>query len=224
MHTVFENEHYLIVDKPAGWLTIPGRQGENDPRPVLHNELQQKSSQKIFVVHRLDAEVTGLVMFAKNAPAHRAGCMWFEHHQIQKTYEAWTEAKVAEELKVTSLTWECLLARGKKRAFEAPHGKPAKTGVNYKGQTRFGGKVAQIFHLQPFTGRSHQLRFEMYRHHMPILGDRLYGAEGDFVQGAIALRAVQLDFRACENRGFANLPDILATKTIAEQFSNLEIQ
>ena len=62
---VFENPRFLVVDKPSGWLSVPGRQGEADPRPCLSRELRARG--QVFPVHRLDEEVSGLILFARDA-------------------------------------------------------------------------------------------------------------------------------------------------------------
>lgn len=220
LQIVHEDPRYLIVDKPGGWLTIPSRQGADDGRKVLHHEWQTLRGERLFVVHRLDAEVTGLVLFARTAEAHRTASMWFEGHVVQKTYEGWTDRFVPLELKNlhTQVLWECVLARGKKRAYEAAHGKASKTGVVYRGEVQWQGKPCSRIHLQPFTGRSHQLRFEMFRHGLPLIGDRLYGSERDFIAGAIALRAVRLDFSSCAAEERAGLPPVIEAPDLRDYF------
>ena len=165
-------------------------------------------------MHRLDFEVGGIVMFARNAKAHRAASGWFEGHALQKTYEAITlphddssehdkEAANARRFPTPldqPLIWEALIVRGKKRTFEASHGKKSLTRAWFVGDVEIGGTQAakkhQLWRLEPVTGRSHQLRWEMSRHGMPILGDILYGGAPMYppVADAIALRAVQLSF------------------------------
>ena len=86
--TLFENENWLVVDKPAGWLTVPGRNAEETP--VLGHVLEKTKGMVLWPCHRLDREVSGLVLFAKKPEAHRLANGWFENHKIQKIYEAWT--------------------------------------------------------------------------------------------------------------------------------------
>lgn len=201
---VFKNEHFIIVDKEANVLTVPSRFGKSDERACLGIRLGKDFKCKIMPVHRLDFEVSGLVMFATNKQAQIDANKWFERKQIFKTYEALT-SRLPEAIDLVlnqEEVWECLLAKGKKRAYIADFGKQAKTLA----------KLVSIennfyrFHLNPVTGRSHQLRFEMYRHHYPILGDALYSSPEKYAKG-IALRAFMLDLKNCPLREKYGLPD-----------------
>ncbi len=184
--------------------------GLADPRPVAGILLQQQLSRRVFPVHRLDEVVSGLLLFALTPEAQRRASLWFERHQVVKTYEARTHAAVPPPIASLALestwnTWNCLLAKGKKRAFEAPYGKPSET--RYKLISRPQG-AASIWHLQPVTGRSHQLRFEMAKHEMPIDGDELYGSKFPSRTGAgIDLRSFHLNFSACSDRAALSLPE-----------------
>lgn len=97
MKILFENPQFLVIDKPAGWLSVPGRQGEDDVRPCLGRELE-KTHGRIWPVHRLDLEVSGLILYARTAAAHREASMAFERHRVQKTYQAFTAAAAIETL------------------------------------------------------------------------------------------------------------------------------
>ncbi len=202
MQRVFENESFVAVDKPAGWLTVPSRMGKSDPRPCLGPALEAELSARLWPVHRLDLEVSGLVLFARHAEAHRAASSWFENHRVHKRYEALTERRAPPPPLQSEVVWQSKLLRGKKRSYESPHGKEATTKARC-----LGGEPLR-WELWPETGRPHQLRVHLSRAGFPILGDALYGAEQPFTSG-IALRAVQLDFSDCEGRGVFDLPDRL---------------
>lgn len=203
MKTYFENEHFIVVAKPAGVLTTPARFADKDPRPVLGLILQEKLKQQIFPVHRLDFEVSGLVLFAKNSQAHAAGNAWFEKKQIQKIYEAYSEGQCDYQLG-EKLEWTSKLLRGKKRAYESPVGKQSFT------KAQFLGVKAQLLHwyLEPVTGRSHQLRYELAKHNFSILGDKLYGSQKPYKENEIALRAIKILFSE-EAQSKWGLPDQL---------------
>ena len=81
MNRIFENEALIVVDKPVNWLTTPAREAD-DPRPCLGRRLQDELGFRIFPVHRLDFEVSGLVLFAKTAAAHRLAQAWFEGGRV----------------------------------------------------------------------------------------------------------------------------------------------
>lgn len=209
---IFQNEHFVAADKPGGWLSVPSRQGASDPRPVLGHELEKQLGCRLWPVHRLDQEVTGLILFAKNAAAHRAANAWFEGHTVRKTYAALAALTDQPPLAGTEEIWDSTLVRGKKRAFEAAHGKPARTVSTFVGPKVYAGKGVGLWHLQPLTGRSHQLRFEMHKHGLPIIGDTLYGSQLAWSRPEeIALRSFRLSFAGCPGRETFSLPEIMET-------------
>lgn len=205
---IFQNKHWLICDKPCGWLSVPSRTGAADPRKVLGLELEKLLGLRIWPVHRLDCEVSGLLLFALNANAHRLANRWFENHDIRKTYEAWSHP-VAGVVANMQEEWRCLLVRGKKRAFEADYGKEAITLAQATGRIIYNEHDCQRWELMPLTGRSHQLRYELAKHASPIIGDQLYGSKCAFIADGIALRAIRLDFRSCSEADALGLPPII---------------
>jgi len=175
-------------------------------------------------------------MFARNSRAHRAASGWFEGHALQKTYEAIAlpnescKELHSETPQGQPLIWEAVLVRGKKRAFEASHGKKSLTRAWFVRELELGGAPAakkhQIWRLEPVTGRSHQLRWEMSRHGIPILGDCLYGGAplGVPVCDAIALRAVQLSFsEKVDASAFGLPPEGFACESVLHWLSNLNL-
>ena len=199
LDSVFKNEHLIVVDKPALTLTTPARDAA-DPRPCLGRELQAALGQQIYPVHRLDFEVSGLVIFALTADAHRRAQRWFEEGSVLKTYRARTLARPAgfpEEW----TEWRSRLVRGKRRTFKAPHGKESRT----RARVIAAHAEALDWDVMPLTGRPHQLRVELSDHGWPILGDVLYGgAPGG---EGIALRAWRLDFSGVGER--LGLPEVI---------------
>ena len=207
LEIVFQNQHFCVVDKPAEALSVPSRTGAADPRPVVGRDLEKQLGRQVWPCHRLDEDVSGLLLFALNAPAHKAANFWFEKHEVLKTYAALGPMTGALPPIKEVQDWRCRLMRGKKRAYEAAFGKDAHTRAWRVGTIAYQGRDVCLWHLQPLTGRAHQLRYEMARHGWPILGDKLYGSEQDFHEPGIALRAITLDFSLAGNRGEFQLPD-----------------
>ena len=81
---IFENDDFVVVHKAGGVLTVPSHQARADPRPILGIQLQEQLGMQIFPVHRLDYEVTGLVIFAKTRDAHQQANQWFEQQRVKK--------------------------------------------------------------------------------------------------------------------------------------------
>lgn len=210
---VFINEHFVIVDKEANVLSVPARD-KDDEREVLGKILERDYKKQIFPVHRLDFEVSGLIVYAFTASAHKAANAWFEKKEIQKTYQALSagvDSSKHDFVLNKPLVWKCKLLRGKKRAYESPHGKASETHACLVGEKEGVLK----WELNPVTGRSHQLRFELFRHGQPILNDFLYGANPEEskkflrtgIARGIALRAFRLDFSRAPGAHEFSLPE-----------------
>ena len=199
---VFQNNNFIVCDKPAQVLSVPSRL-KTDSRLCLGLELQNKLKCQVYPVHRLDYEVGGLIIYALNAKAHQSAQDWFLKKQIKKTYKAFTglqdfshwpshirtdfhQIKLEEGLE---FNWKTQILRGKKRSFESSHGEWAETIAQVD-------KIHQDsveWSLNPVTGKPHQLRLELSRHGFPIYGDSLYGSNIKLNQTGIALKAVQIE-------------------------------
>jgi tRNA pseudouridine32 synthase/23S rRNA pseudouridine746 synthase len=136
-----------------------------------------------------------------NAKAQAAANVCFDTKKVLNIYAAFSVNKsdraqgpgqVKEPFPTpgVQLEWTSKLLRGKKRAYESPVGKPATTKATL---LEVGGDGILQWRLEPVTGRSHQLRFELYKRGFPILGDILYGSAQKWPEG-IALRAARIFF------------------------------
>ena len=191
MKTYFENEFFLVVEKPSGWLTVPSR-FPSDPRPCLFSQLKEKGF--VLPVHRLDESVSGLVLFAKTKEAQREANRWFEGRCVKKTYEAITTFTTSEiPNKGSEFFWESKISKGKRRAYATSWGKLTQTKAVYKEDLFIKGKQLGFWNLFPLTGRSHQLRYELSTRGFPIVGDILYGGE-PYRPNEILLKATSLSF------------------------------
>jgi tRNA pseudouridine32 synthase/23S rRNA pseudouridine746 synthase len=218
---VCESEHWAVLDKPRGVLTVPGRGAAEADRAVLGLALQAALGGRIYPVHRLDLPVSGLVLFARDAAAHARANGWFERRLVHKTYRAWTRAQGFEHLPARvpgprkridpvpgqRFEWAGRIWRGKRRAFQSPRGVPSLTRATFLGTDPASGYL--VWDLEPVTGRPHQLRLDLSRHGFPVLGDSLYGSAVDLGAGAIALRAYRLDLCAVDPGLRPGLPPCL---------------
>lgn len=223
---VFQNQHFVICDKPGGVLTTPSRHAENDGRSCLGTALQTSLGQQIYPVHRLDFEVSGLVLFAKTAEAHREANAWFEKKLVRKTYHAWTSSQSfahippqvpgpREGFTVTpgqSFAWESRQLRGKRRAYLSPEGKACRTEARF---LKINEEQFLEWDLSPVTGRPHQLRLDMSRHGFPIVGDALYGSTVEWKPHTLALRAYKIDFVSIPVAQRAGLPELLEVTALS---------
>ena len=217
---VFQNENFVVCNKPGGVLSVPSRD-RSDPRPCLGIELQQHLRQNVLPVHRLDLEVSGLILFALNPKAHSKAQGWFEKKTISKLYKATTslqdfshwpeQIKTVRDVIDTNdhkmFLWKTQIQRGKKRSFESTHGEWAETKAQI--QSVDNGKV--LWHLYPLTGKPHQLRLELSRRGFPVEGDVLYGSKVKLPDKAgISLKAVLLDLTYVPDR--LGLPEQIRLK------------
>lgn len=203
---IFKNEHWCAVLKPAEMLSVPSRLGKADQRLCLKYLLSDQMNHDMLPIHRLDFEVSGLILFAFTKEAHRIGNSWFEKSLIQKSYQAISQGSLSLAHDQVGL-WKSRILRGKRRAYESPHGDEALTESQVLGEWP-GGNVE--WQLLPKTGRSHQLRFEMFKHDFPILGDQLYGSQISLPTGSgIALRALRLEVRSEVTEGLLGLPRMI---------------
>ncbi len=194
-------DEFVAVDKPAGWLSVPARR-RDDPRPCVGLELQRALETRIWPVHRLDEPVSGVLLFARSARAHRLANGWFERRQVRKLYQALTEGDPEGLPEGEDVEWRSSIKRGKRRAYESPRGRAALTRARFVGGRREG----LAWELEPLTGRPHQLRVHLAARGFPVLGDALYGSGRAWPGGGIALRAVRLDLGACPGAREAGLP------------------
>ncbi len=91
---LYDEGDILVVDKPAGIAIIPAR-GEA-PEASLHRRVEQQIGARLFIVHRIDRDVSGVVVFARTAEVHRHLSLAFEHRQVEKTYTAWVVGRARD--------------------------------------------------------------------------------------------------------------------------------
>ena len=141
-------------------------------------------------VHRLDAETSGIVLLVKSPGAVPAYSRLFESRQVEKVYLAIVNGIPPET------AWTCRLKLGAdakvhgKVKLNARSGKDAETHLRVL-ETK--GKRALV-EARPITGRTHQIRVHLAESACPVVGDKLYGAEGQTGKSALALRAVELAY------------------------------
>jgi len=164
---IYKDADLMAINKPSGWLTIPDR---HDAELYSVKSWFEAKGEKIFIVHRIDRDTSGLLLLARNAEAHKYYNTLFEQRTLKKTYYGLVVGSVAEDQGVYDQPIEphpTLL--GKMRV--GRKGKPAIT--HYTVEERFRGYTWVKFQIE--TGRTHQIRVHLYNAGHSLVCDPLYG-------------------------------------------------
>lgn len=172
----YEDRDLLVVYKPAGVLTIKDDKGGFNLYSVLYEHVQKEGvrNQKLFVVHRLDKDTSGLLVFAKNIQTKNLLQACFEQHVVERRYEAVTKGKAIPVGKTARL--EISLLEDKHHnvfAVEKGRGKECLTYAACLAQKN----GYSYLDVSLVTGRRNQIRLSLANIGMPILGDNKYGGE-----------------------------------------------
>lgn len=195
LHIIYEDDDLLVIDKPAGLLSVPGRLPEHQDSAyarvlILHSLAK--------VTHRLDMATSGLLMFAKHRDAEVAISKMFQARSIKKHYIALVQGHLMGEGSIEApLITDWPNRPRQKVDFE--QGKQAKTlyrHFEYHTQEDYSRIL-----LEPVTGRSHQLRVHLAHIGNPIIGDKLYHPSPATRLNRLALHASYLAFEHPFNGG-----------------------
>lgn len=187
---LYQDDALLVVNKPAGLPTLPD--GYHPDAPHLVGVLKQVYA-PLWVVHRLDKETSGVIVFACSAVAHRRLNAQFEQRETSKAYHALVVGNPDWQRLAVNLPLRVDGDRRHRTIIDAQRGKPAMTGLQVL--ERFAG--CALVEAIPHTGRTHQIRAHLAAQGCPILGDELYGAKLDSQPVSIervALHAWSLEF------------------------------
>ncbi len=174
MNLIYQDKSFLAVNKPTSLLTVPGR--GPDKQDCLYHRLL-KEFPDALVVHRLDMDTSGLILFARSPDAQRNLSMQFEKREIQKTYIAMVKGVLPEEHGIIDLPMRKDMEQRlpPKHLIDHENGKKAVT--KWLVMTR-GASTTRVA-LFPQTGRSHQLRLHLKSIGFPIIGDPIYGTRAE---------------------------------------------
>ncbi|MFN4025681.1 MAG: RluA family pseudouridine synthase [Hyphomonas sp.] len=185
---IFSDEYLILVDKPSGLLSVPGRGPEKADCAAARVQADYPDA---LTVHRLDMGTSGLLLMARGKEMQRALSGLFARGEVDKTYlaDVWgAPSPPAGEIDLPLITdWP----RRPRQMVNPVLGKPSLTRY----ETRSSADGISRLTLIPLTGRSHQLRVHLAAIGHPILGDELYaGGEARAARARLALHAWRLGF------------------------------
>lgn len=183
-HSVIaEQEDYIVVNKPPHLAVIPERNPGG--RPCL-KAILERTYGKLYVVHRLDKETSGVMIFCRNADAHRAFSMLFQSRSIEKIYHAVVYGRPHEDEGIMDFNISSQ-PNSSGKYYVSRSGKSAQT--EYKIMEELLNNY-YLLQLKIITGRTHQIRVHCQHQGFPLAVDGLYGYQDEFY-----LSSVKRNFR-----------------------------
>lgn len=189
LDVLYEDDALLVLNKPSGLLSVPGKAPENRDSLAFRAEQHYPNA---LIVHRLDMSTSGVMVMALNKEVHRELSRQFRERETHKVYFAWVWGEVTEVYGEVDLPLICDWPNRPLQMVDFENGKAALT----RWQRLKVEKGRSLMKLLPHTGRSHQLRVHMKSIGHPILGDEFY-AHDEALSAAphLQLHAAELGFK-----------------------------
>ena len=174
LEIIYQDQDMLVVNKPAEFLSVPGKDIQDSVYQRIKTQFPQATGS--LIVHRLDMSTSGLMVIALNPAAHKNLQGQFVQRMVKKSYVAIVAGLVSEDSGTIELPLRGNLYDRPRQVVCHEHGKPATT--HWQVVARDEAKQQTKLMLQPYTGRTHQLRVHCAHYsglNMAIVGDDLYG-------------------------------------------------
>jgi tRNA pseudouridine32 synthase/23S rRNA pseudouridine746 synthase len=168
LEILYSDDALLVINKPAGLLALPD--GYDPAKPHLRGLLEPEFG-RLWIVHRLDKDTSGVIILARNAESHRGLNAQFSTHDVEKIYHTITVGVPSWEAMILDAPLRANVGRRKRTVFDHQQGKPAVTA--FKVLRRFQQNA--LVEAKPKTGRTHQIRAHLYHLGFPVIADPLYG-------------------------------------------------
>ena len=172
LNILYEDDYLLIVNKPSGLLSVPGRGTEKQDCMISR---VQETYPDALIVHRLDMSTSGILVLALDKDTHRLLSQLFQQREITKHYVAVVKGKPEANAGLIDMPMICDWPNRPKQIIDTEQGKPAQT--SYETIEYCENEDTSRLLLMPVTGRTHQLRLHCQFIGHPILGDQLYADE-----------------------------------------------
>ena len=186
----FSDDAIVVAEKASGLLSVPGR--GPDRQDCLSARVQAQFADAL-IVHRLDMETSGLMLFARGIESQRTLSRAFETREVGKRYVAVVAGLIEDDEGSINLPLICDWPNRPRQMVDHELGKPSLT--RYRVLARDATMHTTRVSLMPVTGRSHQLRVHMAALRHPMLGDSLYAPPGvQTLSPRLLLHATELRF------------------------------
>lgn len=197
INVLYEDNDIIVVNKPAGLATEGGRIGEKDLESEIKNYLaSKKESPEVYIVHRLDKPVSGIVVLAKNKGAAAVLSKSLSDDSFSKEYKAvvYKEKPLPKEGTLTDYLIKDV-KNNISRAAKSPDEKGARKAVlSYEVESE--EDKSAVLRIKLMTGRHHQIRVQLSNAGFPILGDRKYGSK-DSIEYSFSKGIKDVSLTAC---------------------------
>jgi 23S rRNA pseudouridine1911/1915/1917 synthase len=182
LNIVHEDEHLLVLNKPAGLVVHPGAGNPAGTllNALLHHDPKLAELPRAGIVHRLDKETSGLMVVARTLPAYTALVDLLSRHEVERQYEAVVLGTMVAGGTVDAPIGRSMGDRLRQSVRDEEDGKRAVT--HYRLRERF--RAHSLLQCQLETGRTHQIRVHMAHINHPLLGDPMYGGGLKLPKGA----------------------------------------
>lgn len=205
---IFEDENFVVVNKPSGLLSIPDREGKE----ISLKKILQEKPGNIFVVHRLDKDTSGLIVFAKNEIAHRYLSLQFENRQTEKIYLGLASGSLQDKIGIIDAP---IAEHPAKKGIMIVFKKGKESQTDYEVLENFG--IYSWIKFRIHSGRTHQIRVHCKHIGHPLACDELYG-DGK----SVFLSSIKPNFKLSKNEDEEKpLLNRLALHSFQFSFTNL---
>jgi 23S rRNA pseudouridine1911/1915/1917 synthase len=195
LEILFEDGNIIAINKPSGMLSIPDRFDKS--KANAHDMLKAQTNQQIFVLHRIDKETSGILLFAKNEVAHKLFSKLFESNSIKKTYFAIIKGSPEQD---QGSIHDSIAHDPSRPGKMKIHPKGKESHTEWKILERFKGY--SILEIALLTGRTHQIRVHLAHIGYPLAVDSFYGKKD-------SLKISDLKSKARQGKSQLEFPDLI---------------